>query len=87
MFGLFESIHIIGQTLVKNFIELLDNYALRKKNIVYVKDEGSNLNSEYDPKINCKLRYVGFGRKFEGTCFGHSFSKACQYATIEENVC
>ncbi len=41
----YESIHIIGQTLVKNFIELLDNYALRKKIIVYVKDEGSNLNT------------------------------------------
>jgi len=33
------------KTLGKNVIELLDSYALKKKIIVYVKDEGSNLNT------------------------------------------
>jgi hypothetical protein len=42
---LFEPIDISGQTLTKNLIELLDSYALRKKNIAHVKDEGSNLNT------------------------------------------
>jgi len=32
------------QTLVKKLTKLLDSYALRRKNISYVKDEGSNLN-------------------------------------------
>jgi hypothetical protein len=42
--GLFEPTNISGQTLAKNLIELLDSYASRKKTIIYVKDEGSNLN-------------------------------------------
>ncbi len=33
------------QTLAKKLTKFLDNYALRKKIIVYVKDEGSNLNT------------------------------------------
>jgi hypothetical protein len=37
--------YIIGQTLVKNLIELLDKYDLRKKITTCVKDEGSNLNN------------------------------------------
>jgi hypothetical protein len=43
--GPFEPININGQTLAKNLIELLDNYALKKNIITYVKDEGSNLNT------------------------------------------
>jgi hypothetical protein len=42
--GLFEAAKTIGQTLVKNLIELLDAYGLRNKIIAYVKDEGSKLN-------------------------------------------
>jgi len=45
IFGLFEPIDTTGQTLVKNLTKLLDNYALRRKIITYVKDEGSNLNT------------------------------------------
>jgi hypothetical protein len=43
--SLFEPIDISGQILAKTLIELLDNYALRRKIIAYVKDEGSNLNT------------------------------------------
>jgi hypothetical protein len=24
---------------------------------------------------------------FQGTCFGHAFSKACQYGTTEKKIC
>jgi hypothetical protein len=37
--GLFEPTNTIGQKMVKKLIELLNNYALRRKIIVYVKDE------------------------------------------------
>jgi hypothetical protein len=30
---------------------------------------------------------LGLKESFKGTCFGHVFSKACQYATIDEKVC
>jgi hypothetical protein len=43
--GLFKATDISGQTLAKNVIELLDSYALNRKFIIYVKDEGSNLNT------------------------------------------
>jgi hypothetical protein len=43
--GLFDPINISGQTLAKNLIGRLDNYALKRKIITYVKDEGSNLNT------------------------------------------
>jgi hypothetical protein len=29
---------------------------------------------------------LGLEENFQGTCFGHAFSKVCQYATIEEKV-
>ncbi len=43
--SLFEVVEIIGETLAKNFIDLLDAYGLKNKIITYVKDEGSNLNA------------------------------------------
>ncbi len=30
---------------------------------------------------------LGLEENFQGTCFAHAFSTACQYATIEEKVC
>jgi hypothetical protein len=41
---LFEAIKAIGQTLARSVTKLLDKYGLRKKIIVFVKNEGSNLN-------------------------------------------
>ncbi len=43
--SLFEAIKTIRQALAKILIELLNKYGLREKIIVYVKDEGSNLNA------------------------------------------
>ncbi len=39
--SLFEATYTNQQTLAK----ILDNYALKKKNVVYDKDEGSNMNT------------------------------------------
>jgi uncharacterized protein YqhQ len=79
--GLFEVTKITGQALAKSLIKLLDKYGLRKNIIVYVKDERSNLNAMISALkfvINCE--YLRLEESFQGTCFGHSFSKACQYA-------
>ncbi len=35
--------------------------------------------------VKCDM--LGLEESFQGTCFGHAFSKARQYATIEEKVC
>jgi hypothetical protein len=74
--------------LVKNLTKLLDSYALRRKIISYVKDEGSNLNImsiTLKSIISCDI--LGLEESFQCTCFGHAFSKACQHATTKEKVC
>jgi len=51
-----------------------------------VKDEGSNLNAmNFVFVINFET--LSLQESFNGTCFGHSFPKACQNATIDEKVC
>ncbi len=70
--------------MVKTLTKLLDSYALRRKNITYVKDKGSNLNTmatTLKSIVSCDI--LGLEEIFQGTCFGHAFSKACQHATIE----
>jgi hypothetical protein len=56
---------------------LLDKYDLRKKIIIYVKDEGSNLNTMIASLkfvVSCDI--LGLTKSFEGRYFGHAFSKA-----------
>jgi len=43
--GLFELIDISGQTLANTLTKLLNTYELRRKIVVYVKDERFNLNT------------------------------------------
>ncbi len=34
-----------------------------------------------------KCEALGLEESFHGTCFGHDFSKVCQYAISDEKVC
>ncbi len=59
-----------------------------KKTIVYLKDEGSNLNimtTTLKSIVSCGM--LGLEENFQGICFGHAFFKACQSATKKEKVC
>jgi hypothetical protein len=74
--------------MAKKLTKLLNQYDLRKNIVAYVKDEGANLNAmtivlKY--VVNCEV--LGMEESFQGTCFGHAFSKACQYRTTKEKVC
>ncbi len=81
-FGLFENVETTRQALARNLIDLLDAYGLRNKIITYVKDEGSNLNTLTNAlKFVVKCEALGLEESFQGTYFGHGFSKAYQYAT------
>jgi hypothetical protein len=75
------------QAMARNLIKLLDQYDLRKKIVTYVKDEGANLNDMTTLKsmVNCEV--LGMEESFQGICFGHAFSKACQYRTDEDFFC
>jgi hypothetical protein len=67
---------------------LLDKFGLRKKIIAYVKDEGSNLNAmTFVLKFVVNCETLGLQENFNGTRFGHVFSKACQYVITNEKVC
>ncbi len=55
--GLFETTKTIGQALAKSLTKLLDKYGFRKKIIVYVKDEVSNIKAMTNAlksTINCE---------------------------------
>jgi hypothetical protein len=73
--------------MAKKLINILDQYGLRKKMMACMNNERSNLNV-----IITVLKYFGscdvlkLEENFQETCFGHVFSKACQYATRNENV-
>jgi len=71
--------------LAKNLTKLLDSYALKRKKISYLKDEGSNMNITItNLKSIVSYDMLGLEESFQGTCLGHTFSKACQYATTKE---
>jgi hypothetical protein len=45
---------------------------------MYVKDEGSNLNTmTITLKLVVSCEVLDLEENFQGTCFGHAFSKAC----------
>jgi len=86
--GLFEAIKTNGQALANNLTKLLDQYGLKNKIIAYVKYEGSNLNTmTIALKYVLKCKVFGLDDSFQGTCFGHVFSRTCQYATTNKKVC
>jgi len=82
--GLFEPTNTTGKTLVKKFTKLLDNYALRRNNITYVMDEGSNMNTmttTLKSIVSCDM--LGLEESFQDIYFGDACSKACQYTTTK----
>jgi hypothetical protein len=86
--GLFETIKTIGQALAINLSNLLDSFGLRKKIITFVKDEVVNLNAmTFALRILMSCDILRLKESFNGSCFGHLFSKGCQYGIVEEKVC
>jgi hypothetical protein len=76
--GFFCAMDTFGQTLAKTLIDLLEKYNLRIFFVAYVKDEGSNLNTitiTLKSIVSCEV--LDLKENFQGTCFGHAFSKAC----------
>ncbi len=67
--------------------KLFDQFGQRNKIIAHVKDEGSNLNTmTIALKFVVKCEVLGLDESYQGPCFGHVFSKACQYAITNKKV-
>ncbi len=53
-----------------------------------MKDEGSNVNTLINAfKFVVKCETLGSEESFQGTYFGHVFSKVCQYTTTGDKIC
>jgi len=64
--------------LTDNVKELFDQYGLKRKIVVYVKNEKLNLNTmTIALKFIVKCEILGLNQSFQSTCFGHAFFKAC----------
>jgi len=83
--GLFETFKTSRQTLARSLQDLLKQYGLTKNIVVYVKNEGVNLNTMIIALkliVNCEA--MGVMESFHGICFGCVFFKGYQYAIVEE---
>jgi hypothetical protein len=71
--GLFEANETIGQALPKN--------------LAYVKDEGSNLNTTIIAlKSIVNYELLGLEESYQGCCFGHFFSKHVNMEQLMKNL-
>ncbi len=74
----FETFDTFGHALAKDLIDLLNKYDLRKKIIIYVKDEGTNLNIMTTAlKSIVSYDILSLIESFQGSSFGHALFKAC----------
>jgi len=63
----------------------LDTCELKRKIVVYVKDEGSNLNT-MTTTFKSIVSYDVFGleENFQRTCFGHAFFETCIILNMQQ---
>jgi hypothetical protein len=88
MIDLFKAPTIFRATFVKIVMYLLVQFQFIDKVLVYIKDEGSNVNTLENALsivISCKL--LEFKKPFSSTCFAQMKSKLCQYVITIEKVC
>ncbi len=84
----FEVPNTYGATFVEIVKPFLVQFQLANKVLIYVKDEGSNLNiveNAHSTTTSCK--FLELKKPFTCTYFGHVMSKVCQYAIVDEKVC
>jgi hypothetical protein len=75
---LFEAFKTSRQTLAESLQDLLEQYGLTKNIVVYVKNEGANLNNmTIALKLVVSYEALGVMESFHGICFGCIFFKGC----------
>ncbi len=78
--GLFEMHDTTGVSMVGQLESSFGKYDLTHHVIAFVKDEGNNLTL-----MTMTLHFINqllkLQKVYEGTCFNHIMSNACQYAT------
>jgi hypothetical protein len=75
---LLKAIKVIGQTFIKELIELLNEYGFKNNFFPYIKYEGSNLNDMIIVlKLIMNYKCLGLEERFQGFCVGSAFFKTC----------
>ncbi len=86
--GLFEVIDKFKVAMVTQVKEILLSYNLLDKLITYMKDKGGNMSTlarALSFVVNCAP--LKLAALWQGSCFGHIFSKTCQYACNDATIC
>ncbi len=85
--GLLEVLNTNGVAMAPKLQELLDKFSLIEKNLAFVKNEGSNLQTCASALTSIVLdNNLGLWEPFNGICFGHALSKVYQYAIVDEKM-
>ncbi len=85
--GLFEVNETTRHSMAIQLQVLLDKFGILHRVIAFVKYEGTNLSAmaiTLHSIIDCGP--LNILKAYEGRCFGHVMSKACQYVTNDEKV-
>jgi hypothetical protein len=78
--GFFEPTNMFGVAMATQVKNLQSLYNLLNKLITYVKDDNDNLSTLAQALISLfSCGPLGLTTPWQGSCFGHTFSKACQY--------
>jgi hypothetical protein len=86
--GTFEANDMLRIAVAMQVKDILSSYNLLDKLFAYVKDEGGNLSTLAQAMsfvVSCVHLVVI--TPYQGSYFGHVFSKSCQYATNDAIVC
>jgi hypothetical protein len=83
--SLFEMPNTFGVIFSKIVKPLLVQFQLANKVLIYVKDEGNNLNTfenVFSTTVRCK--FFKLEKSFANICSNHVMTKMCQYAVTKE---
>jgi hypothetical protein len=86
--GFFEAIDTFGIAMVTQLKKLLLSYNLLDKLITYMKDKRGNLSTlarVLSSMVSCVP--LKLATPWQGSCFGHVFSKTCQYVHNDATIC
>ncbi len=67
--------------------DLMAFYNLLEKWVAYVKDGGNLSTLAWTRTFAVSCTPLALSIPWQGSCFGHAFNKACQYACNDTNVC
>jgi hypothetical protein len=85
--GLFEAPNIVKATLIE-IMKLINTISIHIEDINICERQRKlfeYLGISHFAKVNCEQ--LQLTSPYANACFGHAMNKACQYTTLDDNVC